>query len=139
MRKSIIKVIFCLAIVCFTIPFFQAKANSKTINLKLSHHMPVVSEQHTKILKPWADKIEKLSKGKVKFTFYTGGALGNPKVQYDIMLKGIADISFVVHDYEGGVFPLTPNTGTVSHWGSPLGALIRFLLRQPPRSYCTSS
>jgi TRAP-type C4-dicarboxylate transport system substrate-binding protein len=107
MKKQIKRVIFCSLVINLSITIFIATANSKTINLKLSHHMPIVSEQHTKILGPWVDKIEKLSEGKVKFTFYPGGALGNPTVQYDILLKGITDIAFVVHHYEAGVFPLT--------------------------------
>ncbi len=107
MRKLINKAIFCLSVVCFTVIFFQVNANSETINLKISHHIPTINTQHSKMLVPWARKIEELTAGKVKFTFYPGGALGDPRVQYDVLNKGVADIALVVQHYKTGLFPMT--------------------------------
>ena len=38
---------------------------------------------------------------------YAGGVLGSPPKQYDIVTKGVADISWTVLGYIGGQFPLS--------------------------------
>ncbi len=53
----------------------------------------------------WAKEIEKRTNGKVKITYYPGGALlKGPKI-YDGVLKGITDIGMSVFAYSRGVFP----------------------------------
>jgi TRAP-type C4-dicarboxylate transport system substrate-binding protein len=53
----------------------------------------------------WAKEVEKRTKGKVKVTYYPGGALlKGPKI-YDGVLKGITDMGMSVFGYSRGVFP----------------------------------
>ena len=58
-----------------------------------------------KLGQAWAKEIEKRTNGKVKITYYPGGALlKGPKI-YDGVLKGITDIGMSVFAYSRGVFP----------------------------------
>ncbi len=68
------------------------------------------SPKHTmqvKVFEPWGKKIEELSKGKVKVKMFPGGALGKAPTHYELAEKGIADISYTLHDYTPGRFPAT--------------------------------
>jgi TRAP-type C4-dicarboxylate transport system substrate-binding protein len=53
----------------------------------------------------WAAEVEKRTSGKVKITYYPGGALLKGPQIYDGVLKGIADIGMSVFGYSRGVFP----------------------------------
>lgn len=80
---------------------------AKTIDLKFSTGFSPKHTMQTKVFEPWAEKINKLSNGKVKVTFFPGGALGKTPDQYDIAEKGIADIAYTLQDYTPGRFPMT--------------------------------
>ncbi len=54
---------------------------------------------------PFIKEIEELTNGKVKTTIYTGGALGAPQDQYDLVLEGTADIALISTGFYPGVFP----------------------------------
>jgi TRAP-type C4-dicarboxylate transport system substrate-binding protein len=60
---------------------------------------------HSKLFESWATDIEKQTGGKVKFTFFHGGALLKGAKIYDGTLKGITDIGMSVLGYSRGVFP----------------------------------
>lgn len=60
---------------------------------------------HAKLLDAWGKEVGKLTKGKVKVTFYPGSALLKGPETYDGVLKGIADIGLSVFAYSRGVFP----------------------------------
>ena len=60
---------------------------------------------HSKAFEAWGSKIEKLTGGKVKFTYFHGGALLKGAKIYDGTLKGITDIGMSVLGYSRGVFP----------------------------------
>ena len=51
-------------------------------------------------------QLEKLSKGRVKATLYTGGALGKGPQHYDMAVTGVADITWSLLGYTPGRFPL---------------------------------
>ncbi len=88
--------------------FCQEKAFSEEpIELKISHHGSTMWTPHKDVLEPWAKKIETLSHGRVHFTFYPKEALGKAKEQYDLAVKGTADIAASLPDYTPGRFPLT--------------------------------
>lgn len=68
------------------------------------------SPKHTmqvKVFEPWAKKLETLTNGKVKVRIFPGGALGKAPTHYELAEKGIADISYTLHDYTPGRFPAT--------------------------------
>jgi TRAP-type C4-dicarboxylate transport system substrate-binding protein len=87
--------------------FFMFGANTaqaKAIELSYSNFFPPTHIQG-KLGDLWAKEIEKRTKGKVKITYYPGGALlKGPKI-YDGVLKGISDIGMSVFGYSRGVFP----------------------------------
>jgi TRAP-type C4-dicarboxylate transport system substrate-binding protein len=60
---------------------------------------------HAKLLDSWGKEIEKRTDGKVKITYFPGGALLKGPQIYDGIVKGIADIGFSVFAYTRGRFP----------------------------------
>jgi TRAP-type transport system periplasmic protein len=82
-------------------------ASAKTIDLKFATGFSPKHTMQTKVFEPWAEKINRLSNGKVKVTFFPGGALGKTPDHYGLAEKGIADISYTLHDYTPGRFPMT--------------------------------
>ena len=61
----------------------------------------------TQVFEPWAEKIQKQTDGRVKVTFFPGGALGKTPDHYSLAESGIADIAYNLHDYTPGRFPMT--------------------------------
>lgn len=78
---------------------------SEVIELKVSHFGSPEWLVQKEVLEPWAKKVEELSGGRVKFTFYPSQQLGSAKEQYDLAVKGIADIAASVLGYTPERFP----------------------------------
>jgi TRAP-type C4-dicarboxylate transport system substrate-binding protein len=84
-----------------------SRAEAQTIELKLSHFVPPQHAFH-KWVAAWADKIDKESNGRLKFTIYPNGQLvGPPQRQLDAARNGITDISWVLHGVTPGRYPIT--------------------------------
>lgn len=97
--------VFCLAL-AFGMFFLCGvnTAQAKAIELSYANFFPPTHIQ-AKLGTSWAKEIEKRTNGKVKITYYPGGALlKGPKI-YDGVCKGIADIGMSVFAYSRGVFP----------------------------------
>ena len=91
----------------FLIIVFSAPAIAdKPINLRLSSFVPPGHFMNTKILQPWIETIDKDTNGKVKIKIYPGSALGKPQDQYDMAVRGVADITWGILAYTPGRFPL---------------------------------
>lgn len=88
--------------------FFLSGSNTalaKSIELSYANFFPPTHVQ-AKLGASWAKEIEKRTNGKVKITYYPGGALlKGPKI-YDGLRKGITDIGMSVFAYSRGVFPV---------------------------------
>ena len=56
---------------------------------------------------PWAADLEKRTNGRMKVMFYPSEALGKAKDHYDLVDRGIADLSDVPMVYMPGRFPLS--------------------------------
>jgi TRAP-type C4-dicarboxylate transport system substrate-binding protein len=84
-----------------------SSAHAQSINLKFATGLSPKHTMQTKVFEPWAKKINEMSNGKVTVTFFPGGALGKTPDHYDLAEKGIADISYTLHDYTPGRFPMT--------------------------------
>lgn len=84
----------------------QTEAASPEIyEIRLSAHFPAGTS--TAILwESWAKDIEEKSGGRVKFTFFYQGTLAGGGQIYQALLKGIADIGFVVNATYQDTFPL---------------------------------
>lgn len=105
-RKSVFSVILLL-VVGFTFCLHVNPVGAKTIELKFAQPFSPKHTMQTEVFEPWAKKIEEMSNGEVKVTFFPGGALGKTPDHYDLAEKGIADIIYTLHDYTPGRFPLT--------------------------------
>ena len=80
---------------------------AETIELKLATFEPPHAFAASKILKAWAEKVNKDSGGRLNVKVFAGGVLGKPPQQYDIVKGGVADIAWTVLGYIGGQFPLS--------------------------------
>ena len=86
---------------------YTGNAFAKTIKLRFAQPFSPKHTMQTKVFEPWAKKVGELTNGKVKVTFFPGGALGKAPDHYALAEKGIADIIFVLQDYTPGRFPMT--------------------------------
>lgn len=108
MKKSLVLLIslfFILGLALFL--SVDKAAAADTIELKFAHGFSPKHTMQVRVFEPWAKEITKLTNGRVKFTFFPGGALGKMPDHYSLVEKGLADIVYILHDYTPGRFPLT--------------------------------
>ncbi len=78
------------------------------VTLKLHHFLPPVSNPHQKFLKPWAEKVEAESGGKLKIEIFPSMQLGGtPPQLYDQARDGVVDIVWTLPGNTPGRFPST--------------------------------
>ncbi len=76
--------------------------------LKLHHFLPPVSNAHTKLLQPWARKVEADSQGRIKIDIFPAMQLGGtPPQLFDQARDGVADIVWTLPGSTPGRFPST--------------------------------
>ena len=85
----------------------QNKESLEPIELKISHFGTADWPYQKNVLEPWANKIEDLTNGRVKFSFFPNQILGKAPEQYNLVVDGTADIAVGITDYTPGRFPLT--------------------------------
>ena len=96
------------AIVLAGLIILAGSVYAKTEVLTVHHFLSSKSPVHTKLLVPWAKKIEKMSKGKIKIEIFPSMSMGGkPKELYKQARDGSADIVWTVAGYTPGVFPRT--------------------------------
>lgn len=105
-KRSIVFSVLLVVFAC-VLGFQIYPVSAKTIELRFATPFSPKHTMQTKVFEPWAAKIEEMSQGEVKVTFFPGGALGKTPDHYDLAEKGIADIIYTLHDYTPGRFPLT--------------------------------
>ncbi len=106
MKKKGLLVLLCVS--CFLIaPTIAAlpSARGETINLTYSNFFPP-THIHGKLGDAWAKEISKRTNGKVKITYFPGGALLKGPQIYDGILKGVTDIGMSCFAYTRGRFPV---------------------------------
>jgi TRAP-type C4-dicarboxylate transport system substrate-binding protein len=82
-------------------------STADTITLKLSSFVPAPHFMNQEVLVPWIEMVEERTDGQVQIDFYPGGTLGKPQDQYDMAVKGVADITWGILGYTPGRFPLS--------------------------------
>jgi TRAP-type C4-dicarboxylate transport system substrate-binding protein len=81
-------------------------AEAQTIALKLHHFLGPNSPAQTKMLAPWAERVEKASGGKVKIEIFPSMSLGGKPPQLINQVRdGVVDIVWTVNGYTPGLFP----------------------------------
>lgn len=105
LKKSLAPQIVLIVVCLVLLSFSNRPATAETLRFATGF-----SPKHTmqvKVFEPWAKQIEERTNGKVKVRMFPGGALGKMQTLYDLAEKGIADISYTLHDYTPGRFPMT--------------------------------
>jgi TRAP-type C4-dicarboxylate transport system substrate-binding protein len=82
-----------------------ARAQDKTIELKLAHWVPASHPLH-KGFEEWAQSVEKASGGTIKYKIYPAEQLGKAFDHYDMARDGIADMTYINPGYQPGRFPI---------------------------------
>lgn len=84
----------------------SAFAADPEFTLKLHHFLGPKAPAHTKMLEPWAQRIERDSGGKVKIELYPSMTLGGaPPQLFRQVVDGVVDIIWTVNGYTPGLFP----------------------------------
>lgn len=107
MKKTVMLAVALIAFVGCALFISAADASAETINLKFATGFSPKHTMQTQVFEPWAKQVAEMTKGKVKITFFPGGALGKAPAVYGVTEKGIADIGYSLQDYTPGRFPLT--------------------------------
>lgn len=76
--------------------------------LSLAYFMGSKHPMNRAVFTPFAEKLERLSGGRLTVKQFPGGALNSsPPRQYSILLDGVADVVFALPGYTGDLFPKT--------------------------------
>lgn len=81
-------------------------ATAQTYELKIAYFVTPLHSV-SKWIDGWARRMEAESQGALKFTILPGAQLGPPPKYYDIAKRGQADITWFLHGFTPGLFPLT--------------------------------
>ncbi|WP_397474491.1 TRAP transporter substrate-binding protein [Pusillimonas sp.] len=77
-----------------------------TTELTVSSWLPPGYFFMSRVLRPWAESVERETEGRVKVVILPA-ALGRPAAAFDVVRQGQADISYGVHGYQPGRFELS--------------------------------
>jgi TRAP-type C4-dicarboxylate transport system substrate-binding protein len=111
MKKSLLVPFVIVLTCCLILGYFSpheassAPKEKKPIELIFSSWTPPVGLQ-TEMNKAWMQNVEKHTAGRVRFTYYDGGALGGMKEHYDLAVVGTADIAYFNFASSFGRFPM---------------------------------
>ncbi len=104
MRSSRWGLILTIVAMAALLPFLNFNASAKTIELTYANFFPP-KHFNGELGAAWAEEIGKRSGGKVKITYFPGGALLKGDEIYSGVLDGIADIGMSCFAYTRGRFP----------------------------------
>ena len=94
-----------------------APAAAQEINLKLAHFV-IPQHPYAKLLQEFADLVAKKSGGKVKIAVFPNQQMGPGPRYADLARSGQADITWFVHGFTPGRFPLTDISNVPYLFGS---------------------
>lgn len=87
---------------------FAGTASAQEFTLKLHHLLGPKAPAHTKMLEPWAKRIEDGTNGRVKIEIYPAMSLGGAPPQLISQARdGVVDLVWTVNGYTAGLFPRT--------------------------------
>jgi len=106
MKKRIV-ILWCISILVITGFLGINAAVAKPIELNLNLFIGAKHERFVLCHKPWIEKIEKATNGKVKITPYFSNSLTPPAEKFNSTVDGIADISEGLVYFNPGRFPMS--------------------------------
>ena len=84
----------------------DASAQAPQVTLKLHHFLSPVANAHTRLLVPWARKLEKDSGNRIRIEIFPSMQLGGSQAQlYDQAREGFADLVWTLPGATPGRFP----------------------------------
>jgi len=94
----------CLAVAVGVAAAAWSEAAQAEMTLRYNSWLP---KQHPTqiVIKEWAKEVAEVTNGRVQVEF-TASSLGPPPAQYQLAADGVADITWALHGYTPGVFPL---------------------------------
>lgn len=104
------KILFSLLMVTLLIGTAMvgwSQTPSKPIELNFAISDPPIHYEVKGVYAVWAREVEKRTGGRVKITLYPGQTLGKQGEQFDLILKGAAQLTILVGPQYPGRFPLT--------------------------------
>ncbi|MGB0959721.1 MAG: TRAP transporter substrate-binding protein [Halocynthiibacter sp.] len=100
------KILLKTAAIAATTATLATGALAQEVTLRFQHFVSPKSANPTYFMKPWADKIEKDSNGRIKVELYPFMQLGGKAPsQYDLIRDGAVDGGWVIPAYQPGRFP----------------------------------
>ncbi|GAB4349150.1 MAG: TRAP transporter substrate-binding protein [Gammaproteobacteria bacterium] len=86
----------------------SAQVFAAEYEFKLHHFLSPKAPAHTKMLVPWAQRIEKASNGRIKIEIFPSMTLGGKPPQLPRQARdGVVDMVWMVNAYAAGAFPRT--------------------------------
>jgi TRAP-type transport system periplasmic protein len=81
-------------------------AQAPEVTLRMHHFLPPVSNGHAKFLRPWADKVQQDSNGRIKIDIFPTMQLGGtPPQLFDQAKDGVVDLVWTLPGNTPGRFP----------------------------------
>lgn len=82
------------------------RANAQEVTLRMHHFLPPVSNGHARFLRPWADKVQTESGGRIKIDIFPAMQLGGtPPQLFDQARDGVVDLVWTLPGNTPGRFP----------------------------------
>lgn len=107
MRKFLIISFFGIFLTGMTLTVFSGPAAAKSKELKYATMNPTTAWIHPNWYVPWAERVNKATKGRVTVKIYPAQTLGKAPEFFDLVKSGIADIALGVQAFNPGQFPLS--------------------------------
>lgn len=87
-------------------PISSLQAAEK-MHIKFSTWHPPNSREVKNVFQPMLEELEKKSNGRISYTMYSGGSLGEGPDHYDIVKDGVSDMGYFTATWTPGRFPLS--------------------------------
>ncbi len=85
----------------------SARAQTPEVTLRMHHFLPAVSNGHSRFLRPWADKVQAESNGRIKIDIFPAMQLGGaPPALFDQARDGVVDLVWTLPGNTPGRFPI---------------------------------
>jgi TRAP-type C4-dicarboxylate transport system substrate-binding protein len=84
----------------------SASAQTPEVTLRMHHFLPAVSNGHARFLRPWADKVQTESNGRIRIDIFPAMQLGGaPPALFDQARDGVVDLVWTLPGNTPGRFP----------------------------------